>query len=89
MNTSDLDKIANEYNRNKDKYIHDLWFEKVKEWANGTNNTERRIVSVSSCHKRDDGTYLIIGRSRLHGSVRDTKTKTNNVRRQSKSTRHE
>ena len=81
MNTSDLDKIANEYNRNKDKYIHDLWFEKVKEWANGTNNTERRIVSVSSCHKRDDGTYLIIGRSKLHGSVRDTKTKTNKLRR--------
>ena len=81
MNTSDLDKIAKEYNRNKDKYIHDLWFEKVKEWANGTNNTERRIVSVSSCHKRDDGTYLIIGRSRLHGSMRDTKIKTNKLRR--------
>ena len=56
---------------------------------NGINNTGRRIVSVSSCHKRDDGTYLIIGRSRLHGSVRDTKTKTDNVRRQFKSTRHE
>ena len=81
MNTSDLDKIAKEYNRNKDKYIHDLWFEKVKEWANGTNNTERRIVSVSSCHKRDDGTYLIIGRSRLHESMRDTKIKTNKLRR--------
>ena len=60
-----------------------------KRKSNGTNNTERRIVSISSCHKRDDGTYLIIGRSRLHGSVRDTKTKTDNVRRQSKSTRHE
>ena len=56
---------------------------------NGINNTERRIVSVSSCHKRDDGTYLIIGRSRLHGSVRDTKTKTDNVRQQFKSTCHE
>ena len=79
--TEDLNKIANEYNKTKDKYLYDLWFEKVKEWANGTNNTERRIVSVSSCHKRDDGTYLIIGRSRLHGSVRDTKTKTNKLRR--------
>ena len=56
---------------------------------NGIDNTGRRIVSVSSCHKRDDGTYLIIGRSRLHGSVRDTKTKTDNVRRQFKSTHHE
>ena len=52
-----------------------------KKINNGTNNTERRIVSVSSCDKRDDGTYLIIGRSKLHGRVRDTKTKTNNVRR--------
>ena len=52
-----------------------------KRKSNGSNNTERRIVSVSSCHKRDDGTYLIIGRSRLHGSVRDTKTKTNKLRR--------
>ena len=60
-----------------------------KRKSNGTNNTERRIVSVSSCHKRDDGTYLIIGRSRLHGSVRDTESKTDNVRRQFKSTRHE
>ncbi len=41
------------------------------------------------CHKRDDGTYLVIGRSRLHGSVRDTKTKTNNVLRQFKSTCNE
>ena len=84
-----LDKIANDYNKTKDPELKKLWHEKVKEWANGVNNTERRIVSVSSCHKRDDGTYLVIGRSRLHGSVRDTKTKTNNVRRQFKSTCNE
>ena len=76
-----LDKIANEYNKTKNPELKKLWHEKVKEWANGVNNTERRIVSVSSCHKRDDGTYLIIGRSRLHGSVRDTKNKTNKLRR--------
>ena len=81
MSTQDqLDKLANEYNKNKDKYVYDLWFEKVKEWAYGVNNTERRIVSVSSCHKRDDGSYLVIGRRKLHGSVRDTKTKTKRIR---------
>ena len=81
MITSDqLDKLANKYNKNKDKYVYDLWFEKVKEWAYGVNNTERRIVSVSSCHKRDDGSYLVIGRSRLHGDMRDTKTKTKRIR---------
>ena len=56
---------------------------------NGTNNTKRRIVSISSCHKADDGTYVFVGKSRLHGSVRDTKNKTDNVRRQFKSTCHE
>ena len=81
MITSDqLDELANKYNKNKDKYVYDLWFEKVKEWANGINNTERRIVSVSAINKRDDGTYLVIGKSRLHRSVRDTKNKINKLR---------
>ena len=84
-----LDKIANEYNKTKNPELKKLWHEKVKEWANGVNNTGRRIVSVSSCHKRDDGTYLVIGKSRLHGDVRDTKTKTNRLRRHTKSTHHE
>ena len=57
--------------------------------TNGTNNSKRRIVSISSCHKADDGTYIFIGRSELYGRVRDTKTKTDNVRRQFKSTCHE
>jgi len=75
-----LDKIANEYNKTKDPELKKLWHEKVKEWANGVNNIKRRIVSVSSCHKRDDGSYLVIGRSRLHGDMRDTKTKTKRIR---------
>ena len=49
--------------------------------TNGSNNTERRIVSISSCHKADDGTYVFIGRSQLHGPVRDTKIKVKRVRR--------
>lgn len=82
MITSDqLDELANKYNKNKDKYVYDLWFKKVKEWADGVNNTERRIVSVSAINKRDDGTYLVIGKSRLHESVRDTKNKINKLRR--------
>ena len=75
-----LDKIANEYNKTKDPELKKLWFEKIKEWANGFNNTKRRIVSVSSCHKASDGSLVIIGRSRLLQPVRHTKTKTNNVR---------
>ena len=57
--------------------------------TNGLNNTKRRIVSISSCHKADDGTYVFVGKSKLYGPVRDTKNKTNNVRRQFKFTCNE
>ena len=59
-----LDDLAKEYNRTKDPQLKNLWFEKVKEWANGPHYIKRRIVSVSSCHKQDDGTYLVIGKRR-------------------------
>ena len=64
--------------------ILELW-----KMNNGTNNSKRRIISINSCHKTDDGTYIFIGTSRLHGPVRDTKTKTNRLRRQHKPTHHE
>jgi hypothetical protein len=31
--------------------------------------------------KADDGTYVFVGKSKLHGTVRHTKTKTNRLRR--------
>jgi len=64
--------------------ILELW-----KMNNGTNNSKRRIISINSCHKADDGTYIFIGTSKLHGPVRDTKTKTNRLRRQHKPTHHE
>jgi hypothetical protein len=62
MTTKKLNEIANLYHKTKDPKYKNLWYKKLKEWANGFNNSERRIVSVSSCHKGDDGTYVIIGR---------------------------
>ncbi len=47
----------------------------------GSNNSKRRIISINSCVKNSDGTYTFIGTSRLHGTVRDTKTKVKRVRR--------
>ena len=57
--------------------------------TNGTNNSKRRIVSINSCHKADDGTYIFIGRSELYGRVRDTKAKVKRVRRHIKPTHYE
>ena len=59
-----LDKLANEYNKTKDPKLKKLWYKKVEEWVNGSDNFKRRTVSVSSCHKQDDETYLVIGKRR-------------------------
>jgi len=61
-----IDEAANNYNKTKDQKYKDLWYKLIKEFANnGLNTSKRRVVSVSSCHKGDDGGYIIIGRSRL------------------------
>jgi len=57
--------------------------------TNGSNNTKRRIISISAINKADDGTYIFIGRSELYGRVRDTKAKVKQVRRHTKFTHHE
>ena len=57
-----LDQIANEYNKTKDLKLKDLWYKKVKEFANGPYNIERWNVSVSSINKANDGTYVISGK---------------------------
>ena len=60
----DLDSLANLWNKTKNPKYKELWYKTIKE-TYGPNTIKRRIVSVSSCHKRDDGTYLVIGRSKL------------------------
>jgi hypothetical protein len=50
----------------------------------GINNSKRRNISINSVVKADDGTFVFIGRSRLHGSVSDSKNKTNGLCRQHK-----
>ena len=75
-----LDEIANEYNKTKDPKLKKLWYKKVEEFANnGLNNSKRRVVSVSAVNKGDDGTYVVIGKSRLFRPMRYRKVKINNV----------
>ena len=84
-----INNAAIMYNKTKAPYYKDLWYKLVKESANGPHNIKRRVVSINSCHKADDGTYIFIGRSRLHGPVRYTKTKINRLRRHTKPAHHE
>ena len=84
-----IDEAANNWNKTKDSYYKDLWYKLIKEYVNGTNYFKRRTVSINSCHKADDGTYIFIGRSKLHGPVRHTKIKTNRLRCHIKPTHYE
>ena len=76
----EIDEAANNWNKTKDPYYKDLWYKLVKEFADGADYFKRRTISINSCHKANDGTYVFIGTSKLHGNVRDTKAKTNRIR---------
>ena len=84
-----IDDAANQWNKTKDPQYKDLWYKLIKEFADGFDYFKRRTVSISSCHKNDNGEYLIIGRSELYGPVRNTKTKTNRLRRHTKPAHYE
>ena len=84
-----IDDAANKWNKTKDPQYKDLWYKLIKEFADGSDYFKRRTVSINSVVKANDGTCVFIGTSRLHGTVRDTKTKTNRVRRHVKHAHHE
>ena len=75
-----IDDAANMWNKTKYPQYKDLWYKLVKEHADGLDYFERRTLSINSCHKADDGTYVFVGTSRLHGPVSDTETKTKRLR---------
>ena len=75
-----IDDAANMWNKTKDSKYKDLWYKLIKEFVNGSDYFKRRTVSVSSCHKANDGTYVFVGRSKLHGPMRYTKTKVDRIR---------
>ena len=50
-----IDDVANLWEKTKDPKYKNLWYQLVKEFANGPNNIKRRTVSTDSSHKTDDG----------------------------------
>ena len=66
LDVSKIDEAANMWEKTRDPKYKDLWYKLVKEFANdGLNTSKRRVVSISGCHKGDDGGYIIIGQSEL------------------------
>ena len=57
-----INDAAIQWEKTRDLKYKDLWYKLIKEYANGSHNTERWNVSVSSVNKADDGTYVISGK---------------------------
>ena len=60
MTIKKINQMANLWEKTKDPKYKDLWYQYVKEFANGPNNIERRVVSINSSVKADNGTYKVI-----------------------------
>ena len=52
-----IEEAARLWNKTKDPKYKEEWYKLVKEFANGSNNMERRIVSTNSSHKANNGRY--------------------------------
>ena len=55
-----IDEVAIRWNKTKDPKDKDLWYQLVKEFANGPHNIKRWTVSTTSSDKTDDGTYKVV-----------------------------
>jgi hypothetical protein len=53
IDQSELDIIANLWNKTKDPKYKNLWYQLIKEFTNGSYNIERRPVSTHSCNEED------------------------------------
>jgi hypothetical protein len=60
-----INEAAKLWEKTKDPKYKKLWYKLIEEYVNGLNNPKRRAVSIDSCVKNNDGTYIFIGRSKL------------------------
>ena len=52
-----IEETARLWNKTKDPKYKEEWYKLVKEFANGPNNMERRIISTNSSYQANNGRY--------------------------------
>ena len=55
-----IDELAILWKKTKNPKYKDEWYKYIKEWADGVNNSNRRNVSSSASHRRDDSKYKTV-----------------------------
>ena len=59
MSLKKIDDVAKLWEKTKDPKYKDLWYEYIKEYTNGINNSNRRDVPSHSGDKTNDGRNII------------------------------
>ena len=65
MNQKKIDYVANLWEKTKDPKYKDLWYDYIKEYINGINNSNRRDVPSNSGDKTNDGRNSVDKQSKL------------------------
>ena len=61
MSLKKIDDVAKLWEKTKDPKYKDLWYNYIKEYSNGTNNSNRRDVSSRTRDKTNDERNRING----------------------------
>ena len=54
-----IEEAASNWNKTKNLYYKNLWYQLIEEFANGSHNTERRVIPINTRIKRNNGGYKI------------------------------
>ena len=61
-----IEEAASNWNKTKNLYYKNLWYQLIEEFANGSHNTKRRVVPINTRIKRNNGGYKITKSSWLN-----------------------
>ena len=65
MNQKKIDDVARLWEKTKDPKYKDLWYDYIKEYINGINNSNRRDVPSHSSDKTNDGRNRVVCKRKL------------------------
>ena len=60
MTQKKIDELAVLWEKTKNPKYKEEWYKRIKEWADGVNNSNRRNVSSGASNKRTTGKRKII-----------------------------
>jgi hypothetical protein len=54
-----IEEAASNWNKTKNPYYKNLWYQLIKEWNDGSHNTKRRVIPINTRIKRNNERFSI------------------------------